>query len=129
MDICALIRDPIPLIDALWLLNLSDPISAGLFEMLRSKKRSLKRVRVLYTQLFEKHDSCCSILVLFSSHFAFVRTKDWAPAMHVLRYAPNDLVRDSRCLLIAKVFAGIHEDVHVSTVTVHIAGKDNATSI
>ena len=97
--------------------------------MLRSKKGGLEGVRVLDTQFLEKHNSRCRIFVLFSSHFALVRTEYWAPTMNVLRYAPNDLVRDSCCLFIAKVFAGIHEDVHVSAVTVHVAGKDNTASV
>ena len=130
MDISSRFRNFVPLIGLIGVILCGlDPILPWLLEMLGAKKRRFKRVRILYAEFFEQDYSGSSIFVFFKGHFAIVGAENRTEVDNAFWNVPYMLIGQPDRILFAEVPASIHKNVHVSAVTVHIAGKDDSTRV
>lgn len=130
MDISSRFGNFVPLVGLISIiLRGLDPILPWLLEMLGAKERRFESVRILDAKLFEKDDSGGGLLVLLKGHFAIVGAKNWTEVDDTFWDVPNVLIRQPDRVFFTEVPASVHKDVHISAVTVHIAGENDPARV
>ena len=130
MNVGSRIRNFVPLIGLLRVvLCCLDPILPRLLEMLRAEKCCFEGIGVLNAKFLEQYNSSGGVFVFFEGHLAIIGTEDRTKMDHAFWNVPNVLIWQSDSILVAEVPTSVHEDVHISTVTVHVTGKHDATRV
>ena len=107
------------------------PLPSLFHKVLRSIKCCFQSIRILYSKLLEKNYSRSSFLIFLYSHFAFFMTEYWTKVYDIIRNRPYMLIQLIILMLIStfNILTSIHENIHISTVSMHITRKNNSSCI
>lgn len=97
-------------------------------EVLTSVEGALESVRVQNVKLFEQNDSCGVFLVFFDREFALPQVEDRNVSVDGVWTSPDTVVVNSLVNAVLLIRTGVHEQIHVSTVTVEVSTHHHAST-